>query len=89
MPLVLHGSSGVADDVIADGRARGHDQDQRLDAPERLLHRAIRETLDADATLVDSRKYLTPARDALAAEAARLLRLFALPLGGPDTVDGT
>jgi fructose-bisphosphate aldolase class II len=40
--------------------------------------RAIRATLDADEKLVDSRKYLNPARDALAAEAARMLRLFAL-----------
>ena len=40
--------------------------------------RAIRSTLDADAKLVDSRKYLTPAREALAGEAARMLRLFAL-----------
>jgi fructose-bisphosphate aldolase class II len=40
--------------------------------------RAIRSALAADERLVDSRKYLVPAREALAEEAARMLRLFAL-----------
>ncbi|MBS0828135.1 fructose-bisphosphate aldolase, partial [Citrobacter amalonaticus] len=40
--------------------------------------RAVREVLAADERLVDSRKYLGPARHALADEAARMLRLFAL-----------
>ena len=34
---------------------------------------AVREVLAAQPQLVDSRKYLGPARDAMAAEAARLL----------------
>jgi fructose-bisphosphate aldolase class II len=33
----------------------------------------VRETLQAGPDLVDSRKYLAPARDAMAAETARLL----------------
>ena len=40
--------------------------------------RAVRDTLAADEKLVDSRKYLSPAREAVAEEAARMLRLFAL-----------
>jgi fructose-bisphosphate aldolase class II len=39
--------------------------------------RAVRERLDRDDRLVDSRKYIAPGRDAVAGEAARLLRLFA------------
>ena len=38
---------------------------------------AVRETLVEHPDLVDSRKYLAPAREAFAAEVARLLALFA------------
>jgi fructose-bisphosphate aldolase, class II len=37
---------------------------------------AVREVLAANPTMVDSRRYLGPARDAVAVEAARLLRMF-------------
>ena len=37
-PLVLHGSSGVSDDTIV-AASVGHDEDQRLDPPERRVHR--------------------------------------------------
>jgi fructose-bisphosphate aldolase class II len=46
----------------------------------------VRAVLAADERLVDSRKYLAPAREELAQEAARLLRLFAGAEG--DTVSG-
>jgi fructose-bisphosphate aldolase class II len=39
--------------------------------------RAIRTGLAGDEGMVDMRKYLGPARDAMAAESARLLRVFA------------
>lgn len=86
VPLVLHGSSGVADDVIAAAVRAGVTKINVSTHLNGFFTRAIRETLAADETLVDSRKYLTPARDALAAEAARLLRLFAS--AGSDTVAG-
>jgi len=86
VPLVLHGSSGVADDVIAAAVRAGMTKINVSTHLNGFFTRAIRETLAADETLVDSRKYLTPARDALAAEAARLLRLFAS--AGSDTVAG-
>ncbi|WP_394195032.1 ketose-bisphosphate aldolase [Microbacterium foliorum] len=78
VPLVLHGSSGVADAVIADAVRAGMTKINVSTHLNGFFTRAIRSTLDADAKLVDSRKYLTPARDALAGEAARMLRLFAL-----------
>jgi fructose-bisphosphate aldolase class II len=86
VPLVLHGSSGVADDVIAAAVRAGMTKINVSTHLNGFFTRAIREKLAADETLVDSRKYLTPARDALAAEAARLLRLFAS--AGGDTVAG-
>ena len=78
VPLVLHGSSGVADAVIADAVRAGMTKINVSTHLNGFFTRAIRSTLDADQKLVDSRKYLTPARDALAGEAARMLRLFAL-----------
>lgn len=78
VPLVLHGSSGVADDVLAQAVRAGMAKINVSTHLNGFFTRAIRGVLDADAGLVDSRKYLAPARDALADEAARLLRLFAL-----------
>jgi len=78
VPLVLHGSSGVSDAVIADAVRAGMTKINVSTHLNGFFTRAIRSTLDADAKLVDSRKYLTPAREALAGEAARMLRLFAL-----------
>ena len=82
VPLVLHGSSGVADAVIADAVRAGMTKINVSTHLNGFFTRAIRSALDADAKLVDSRKYLIPARDALAGEAARMLRLFALETAG-------
>ncbi|MFJ4998738.1 class II fructose-bisphosphate aldolase [Microbacterium sp. NPDC088619] len=78
VPLVLHGSSGVSDAVIADAVRAGMTKINVSTHLNGFFTRAIRATLDTDERLVDSRKYLIPARDALAGEAARMLRLFAL-----------
>jgi len=78
IPLVLHGSSGVADDVIVQAVRAGMTKINVSTHLNGFFTRAIRDTLAADEQLVDSRKYLRPAREAVAAEAARMLRLFAL-----------
>jgi fructose-bisphosphate aldolase class II len=78
VPLVLHGSSGVADDVIVQAVRAGMTKINVSTHVNGFFTRAIREKLASDETLVDSRKYIAPAREALAAEAARMLRLFAL-----------
>ena len=78
VPLVLHGSSGVADAVIADAVRAGMTKINVSTHLNGFFTRAVRRTLEADERLVDSRKYLAPAREALAEEAARMLRLFAL-----------
>lgn len=80
VPLVLHGSSGVPDEEIA--RAIGAGM-VKINVSTHLageFTRAIREWLDENPDALDSRKYIGAGRDALAAEAARLLTLFA---GGP------
>ncbi|MFS0894902.1 class II fructose-bisphosphate aldolase [Microbacterium sp. 179-I 3D3 NHS] len=86
VPLVLHGSSGVADAVIADAVRAGMTKINVSTHLNGFFTRAVRARLDADQRLVDSRKYLAPARDALADEAARMLRLFAL--ASADAVAG-
>lgn len=78
VPLVLHGSSGVADAVISDAVRTGMTKINVSTHLNGFFTRAIRETLAADEKLVDSRKYVKPARAALADEAARMLRMFAL-----------
>jgi fructose-bisphosphate aldolase class II len=78
VPLVLHGSSGVADEVIVQAVRAGMTKINVSTHVNGFFTRAIREKLTSNETLVDSRKYIAPAREALAAEAARMLRLFAL-----------
>lgn len=78
VPLVLHGSSGVADETIAQAVRAGMTKINVSTHLNGFFTRAVRDVLGADVALVDSRKYLAPARDALAGEAARLLRHFAL-----------
>ncbi|GAA2872248.1 class II fructose-bisphosphate aldolase [Microbacterium arabinogalactanolyticum] len=78
VPLVLHGSSGVADDVIVRAVQAGMTKINVSTHLNGFFTRAIRETLAADEKLVDSRKYVAPGREAVAEEAARMLRLFAL-----------
>ena len=78
VPLVLHGSSGVPDAVIVQAVRTGMTKINVSTHLNGFFTRALRQKLDADEHLVDSRSYLAPARDAVAHEAARMLRLFAL-----------
>jgi fructose-bisphosphate aldolase class II len=76
VPLVLHGSSGVGDDLIVAGIRSGL---VKINVSTHLnvqFSGAIRAYLAAHPTTVDSRKIVAAGRDALAAEAARLLDLF-------------
>jgi fructose-bisphosphate aldolase, class II len=78
VPLVLHGSSGVPDDGIAAAVRAGMTKVNIATHLNAVFTAAVRARLDADTRLVDTRKYLGPARDAVQAEAARLLELVAL-----------
>ncbi|MCP2030117.1 fructose-bisphosphate aldolase class II [Okibacterium sp. HSC-33S16] len=77
VPLVLHGSSGVTDAHLVAAIAAGMTKVNVSTHLNGFYTRAAREVLDRDPGIVDPRKYLSPARDALEAEAARLLTLFA------------
>lgn len=77
VPLVLHGSSGVPDDEIVRAIHAGMTKINVSTHLNGFFTRAVRAALDADAGLVDSRKYLGAGRAALSAEAERLLVLFA------------
>ncbi len=76
VPLVLHGSSGVADDAIVAAIAAGMTKINVSTHLNGFFTRAVREYLNGNAAVVDSRKYLAAGRDALVPEVARLLRLF-------------
>ena len=77
VPLVLHGSSGVPDEQLRDGVRAGLTKINLATHLNAVMTRRIRQALADDADLVDPRRYLGPARDAVADEAARLLELFA------------
>ncbi|MFJ3640714.1 ketose-bisphosphate aldolase [Streptomyces sp. NPDC090108] len=77
VPLVLHGSSGVPDGTIAAAIRAGM---TKINVSTRLnghFTRSIREALDAQPDVVDSRRYVRAGREAVAAEAERMLSLFA------------
>lgn len=77
VPLVLHGSSGVADEMIVAAIAAGMTKINVSTHLNGFFTRAVREYLDANPAVVDSRKYLGAGRTALVPEVARLLDLFA------------
>ena len=76
VPLVLHGSSGVPDATLRDAIAAGMRKINVSTHLNGFFTRAVREFLDANPSVVDSRKYLAAGRDALVPEVARLLALF-------------
>lgn len=79
VPLVLHGSSGVPDEELLRAVAAGMTKINIATHLNRVFTDSVRATLAAHPEMVDSRRYLGPARDALAVEAERLLRLLSGP----------
>lgn len=78
VPLVLHGSSGVPDDGIAAAVRAGVVKVNIATHLQGVFTGVVRERLASDPTLVDTRRYVGPAREAVRAEAARLLHVVAL-----------
>ena len=76
VPLVLHGSSGVADDELRRAVRAGMTKINMATHLNHVFTDAVRGTLAGKPELIDSRRYLGPARDAMAAEVARLLELL-------------
>ncbi|GAA1229377.1 class II fructose-bisphosphate aldolase [Kitasatospora nipponensis] len=77
VPLVLHGSSGVGDADLARAVAAGMTKVNISTHLNKTFTQAVRGYLDAHAEVADTRKYLGPAREAVAAEVARLLLVLA------------
>ena len=73
VPLVLHGSSGVPDAGLAAAVAAGMTKINVATQLNKAYTGAVRACLAADPGLVDPRRYGAAARDAVAAEVARLL----------------
>ncbi|WP_329570564.1 class II fructose-bisphosphate aldolase [Kitasatospora sp. NBC_01266] len=75
-PLVLHGSSGVGDTDLTKAVNAGMTKVNISTHLNKTFTRTARGYLDAHPEVADPRKYLGPARDAVAAEVARLLRIL-------------
>jgi len=80
VPQVLHGSSGVPDEELVRAVDAGMTKINIATHLNRVFTESIRGTLGTNQDMVDSRRYLGPARDAIAAEAERLLRLLSRDL---------
>ncbi|MER5919161.1 class II fructose-bisphosphate aldolase [Streptomyces mirabilis] len=76
VPLVLHGSSGVPDDELAAAVAGGIAKVNVGTALNIAMTGAVREFLAAHPEAVDSRKYLSVGREAMAGTVARLIRVL-------------
>lgn len=76
VPLVLHGSSGVADAGLARAVGAGMTKVNVSTHLNKEFTRAARAHLDAHPETVDPRKYLGPARDAVADQVAHLLAVL-------------
>ncbi|HEY1531157.1 MAG TPA: class II fructose-bisphosphate aldolase [Galbitalea sp.] len=76
VPLVLHGSSGLPDEELRAAVLAGITKVNISTHLNGLFTGAIREVLASDPTVVDPRKYVTPGRNAIRDESARLLGLL-------------
>jgi fructose-bisphosphate aldolase class II len=79
VPLVLHGSSGVADDELARAVSHGIVKINVGTILNVAFTGAVRAHLEGDPHVVDPRKYLAPARDDLAAVVTRMIAAMAVP----------
>jgi fructose-bisphosphate aldolase class II len=76
VPLVLHGSSGVPDEMLAAAVAAGLTKINIATQLNKEFTAAVRAYLAEDAAVVDPRRYLAAGRDAIAAEVTRLLGIL-------------
>ncbi|WP_314174222.1 class II fructose-bisphosphate aldolase [Streptomyces winkii] len=79
VPLVLHGSSGVPDEELRAAVAAGMTKINISTHLVSVFTGEVRRTLSENPSLIDSRKYVGPAREAVAREAERLLRVLGSP----------
>ncbi|MEV4682147.1 class II fructose-bisphosphate aldolase [Streptomyces kurssanovii] len=89
VPLVLHGSSGVGDEGLTKAVAAGMTKVNVSTHLNKAFTRAARAYLDAHPETADPRKYLGPARDAVAAAVAGLLAVLHGERPGGHAAAGT
>lgn len=77
VPLVLHGSSGVPDEELSEAVRHGIVKVNIGTALNVAFTGAVRDVLAGDAAVVDPRRYLRPARDAMSATVGQALGLLA------------
>lgn len=77
VPLVLHGSSGVSDEGMRRAIAAGMTKINVSTHLNQVFTGAVRDVLADQPALVDSRRWMSPARTAVEAEVRRLLELYA------------
>jgi fructose-bisphosphate aldolase, class II len=77
VPLVLHGSSGVADADLQRAVAMGITKVNIATRLNKVFTAVVRSELSTDSEVVDLRKYLMRARAAVAVEAERSLKVIA------------
>lgn len=75
IPLVLHGSSGVSDENLSSAVDAGIRKVNVGTALNIAFTGAVRSVMESDAALTDPRKYLVPAREAVAETVAHLCRV--------------
>lgn len=76
VPLVLHGSSGVADEHLAAAVRAGMWKINIATQLNKHFTASVRTVLDNHPMLVDPRRYLGAGREAMSAEVARLIRVL-------------
>jgi len=76
VPIVLHGGSGVPDDMIREAIQAGVGKINVNTENQVACTAVIREVLGKDANIIDPRKYLTPARTAMKQVVQEKIRLF-------------
>lgn len=76
VPIVLHGGSGVPDEMIRRAIAAGAGKINVNTENQVACTQAIRDALNKDAKIYDPRKYLTPARNAMIEVVQEKIRLF-------------
>lgn len=87
VPLVLHGSSGVPDEELRAATAAGMTKINISTHLVSVFTDRVRRVLADQPQLVDSRKYVAPAREAVAEEAARLTDVLTAPPAGEHGED--
>ncbi|WP_433046789.1 class II fructose-bisphosphate aldolase [Dactylosporangium sp. CS-033363] len=76
VPLVLHGSSGVDDATLARAVTAGMTKVNIATHLNKCFTNVVRARLESDPKVMDARKYVAPARDAMATEVTRLIRVL-------------